>query len=299
MAISLYKIKKWAKMLSGKSVFHVNQDEGKVYSKTEVAGYYNNLTEKITRFGLPDDSVPKSFVDTGEEIYFSISIFQYGLAAYDLFLINKDKSYLPKLKNIADWAVDNQLPDGSWVTFAYQNKEKPYSAMAQGEGISVLIRAHKEFGDSKYIDAAKKAKEFLLKPLEEGGTTEYKEEGIFLYEATFLPLVLNGWIFAAWGLYDYAIYFQDKSALEIWKKTVGSITSILPVFDTGYWSMYTYKSAIASPFYHSLHIAQLKVLYDLTGEAIFLEYATKFEKYQKSWLNRKRAFVVKAIQKIL
>lgn len=83
-------------MLSGNSVFHVNQGEGKIYSKDSVAGYYNDLTEKITRFGLPDDSVPKSFVDTGEEIYFSISIFQYGLAAYDLYLITGDKNIYPK-----------------------------------------------------------------------------------------------------------------------------------------------------------------------------------------------------------
>lgn len=285
-------------MLSGNSVFHVNQDEGKVYSKTEVAGYYNDLTEKITRFGLPDDSVPQSFVDTGEKIYFSISIFQYGLAAYDLYLIYNDEKYLPKLRNVANWAVDNQLPDGSWVTFAYLHESQPFSSMAQGEGISMLIRAHKVFGDDKYIVAAQKAKDFMLKPLNEGGTTSYKDGGVYFYEVTTFPIVLNGWIFSAWGLFDYACYFKDKEIEYVWNKTIETMIQMLPEFDNGYWSLYMCRSSIASPFYHRLHIAQLKVLYDMTGEKKFLEYATKFENYQKSWINRKRAFVLKAIQKI-
>ena len=84
MSISIYKIKKWYKMMTGKSIYHVNQGVGTCYSKTEIAGYYNDLTEKVTKDD-PNILVPKYHVDTGEEIYFSIGIFQYGLAAYDLF----------------------------------------------------------------------------------------------------------------------------------------------------------------------------------------------------------------------
>jgi hypothetical protein len=75
-------------MMLGRSSYHVNQDEGKLYSKNEIKGYYNNLTEKVTKYGKPGELVPKTVVDTGEEIYFSIAIFQYGLAAYDLYLEN-------------------------------------------------------------------------------------------------------------------------------------------------------------------------------------------------------------------
>ena len=79
MSVSIYKIKKWYKMLTGQSISHVKQDIGTCYSKTEVAGYYNDLTEKITRDD-PDILIPKYFVDSGAEIFFSIGIFQYGLA---------------------------------------------------------------------------------------------------------------------------------------------------------------------------------------------------------------------------
>lgn len=48
MAINIIQIQRWAKMLVGRSVEHVNQSIGKVYSKNEIRGYYNDLTEKVT-----------------------------------------------------------------------------------------------------------------------------------------------------------------------------------------------------------------------------------------------------------
>ena len=43
MAINIYNIKKWYKMLTGKSVLHVNQDLGKYFEAKELKGYYNNM----------------------------------------------------------------------------------------------------------------------------------------------------------------------------------------------------------------------------------------------------------------
>lgn len=92
MGVSIYKIKKWYKMMTGRSISHGNQGVGTCYSKTEVLGYYNDLTEKVTKDN-PEILVPKYHVDTGDEIYFSMGIFQYGLASYDLFLRTKDEIY--------------------------------------------------------------------------------------------------------------------------------------------------------------------------------------------------------------
>lgn len=138
MAISIYKLKKWFKMVSGNSIYHVAQNEGLIYSKESIEGYYNNLTEKIIRFGRQDNNIPLTYVDTGEEIEFSIAIFQYGLAAYDLYLLSKsiDIDSLAKFKSCAEWAVKNMQRDGSWITFKFENPGNPYSSMAQGEGIN-------------------------------------------------------------------------------------------------------------------------------------------------------------------
>lgn len=297
MGISIYKIKKWYKMMTGKSISHVNQGVGTCYSKTEIAGYYNDLTEKVTKDD-PNIFVPKYHVDTGEEIYFSIGVFQYGLAAYDLLLTTNNEIFKNKLIACANWAVENQQEDGGWVTFAYAKPDAPYSSMAQGEGISMLIRAAIVTDDKRYSEAAVRAKDFMLKAINKGGTTEYMGEDVLFYEDTDNPVILNGWIFSLWGLYDYCKYFRDKEASVILQKTLDTLKRKLPDFDTKYWSKYDDGKHICSPFYHKLHITQLNAMHDLFGDPIYKEFADKWEKYRNSSWNRKRAFCEKVMQKI-
>ncbi len=297
MSVSVYKIKKWFKMLSGKSISHVNQDVGTCYSKTEVKGYYNDLTEKVTKDN-PDILVPKYYVDTGEEIYFSIGVFQYGLAAYDLYLKTGGETYKKKLLVCADWAVENQEESGGYITFAYKNTEHPYSSMAQGEALSLLCRAYLLTKNEKYIKSAEKAKDLMLKEIKDGGTALTKGDEIYFYEATFMPLVLNGWIFSLWGIMDYCRTVSDSRAEDVFLKSLNTLKKKLPDFDIGYWSKYDDGKRISSPFYHKLHIAQLRVMYDLFGDDIYKEYADKWENYQKSFFKPKKAFIKKAVQKI-
>ncbi len=301
MSLNTHKIAKWYNMLRGNSSYHVNQDEGKIYSKTEIKGYYNNLTEKITRFGYDDDRVPSTIVDTGESIYFSIAIFQYGLAAYDLYLLSdeKDTSMLKKVKACANWAVDTQQEDGAWVTFAYETPEYPYSAMAQGEGISLLLRAFIATEDKRYLNATNKACDFMLLSFEEGGPTKYEGNNVYLYECPKEPLILNGWIFSIWGLMDYCKMVEDVQAKNVLDRTLTTLERKLPDFNLSYWSMYEDGKRISSPFYHKLHVAQLNVMYDLTGKQVYKTYADKWARYEKNWLFRKIAFVNKACQKVL
>lgn len=299
MGINIQKIKKWTNMLLGKSSYHVNQDEGKIYSKKEIKGYYNNLTEKVTKYGLSTNEIPKTTVDTGESIYFSIAIFQYGLAAYDLYLLdNNKKEMLEKAMVCANWAVDNQNEDGSWITFEYENPEHPFSSMAQGEAISLLIRLYLQTKEDKYINSVKKAFEFMIKPLNEGGTTKYENDNIYFYECTEDPLILNGWIFSIWGILDYYKHFKDYKSKEILDKTIKTLVTKLPDFDIKYWSKYEDGKRICSPFYHKLHISQLKVMYKLTNIEMFKEYAEKWEKYEKNKLFKFIAFIKKVNQKI-
>lgn len=283
--------------MTGKSISHVNQGVGTCYSKEKIAGYYNDLTEKITKDD-PSILVPKYHVDSGKEIYFSIGIFQYGLAAYDLFLTTKEKIYVDKLIACANWAIENQQDDGSWITFAYKDEAHPYSSMAQGEAISLLIRAHIVAGDDRYVEAAKKAKDFMLKPVSEGGTAEYDGDNVVLYEYTPNPVILNGWIFSIWGLYDWCKYVDDEEERMVLNKSLLSLEKYLPRFDMKYWSKYEDGKRICSPFYHKLHIAQLDVMYDLFGNSIYLEYKNKWEKYQESFWKPKKAFLKKVWQKI-
>ncbi|WP_155850297.1 D-glucuronyl C5-epimerase family protein [Clostridium cadaveris] len=286
-------------MLLGKSSLHVNQDIGRIYSIKDVKGYYNDLTEKIAaEKEYNKDKLPLLKTKTGEKILFPISIFQYGLGAYDLFLIKKEKLFLEKFKICVDWAYDNQEDSGAWSNFFYVQPDCPYSSMAQGEGISLLIRAYKEFNDDKYLNAAQNAVEFLIMPISDGGTAMYRDDEIFLHEFTNKPVVLNGWIFSLFGLYDYLKVVDDSNVKLIYYKSIKTMINHLNDFDNGYWSKYNIENMITSQFYHKLHIAQLKVMYEITREIQFKEYADKWIRYEEKWLNRKKSFITKVWQKL-
>jgi hypothetical protein len=301
MALTFYNIKKWYKMLTGKSILHVNQDIGKHFSSEVVKGYYNNLTEKVIKEPelLKSEQIPTVITEKGEVITFPVAVFQYGLGAYDLYLDSNDEIYLKKFFDCVKWALTNQEPTGAWSNFSFIYPEHPYGAMCQGEGASLLIRAYVQTKEEKYLSAAKKAIDFMLLPVTEGGTTKYSDEECILLEYTHKAAVLNGWVFALFGLFDYLLVDDTEEYRTKYNLTLKSLINRLPNFDNGYWSLYDLDKKITSPFYHNLHIAQMQALYKMTNEKIFDNYAKKWEEYSNSYFKKTKAFVKKAFQKII
>ena len=301
MSISLYNIKKWTRMLLGNSVLHVNQGVGKYFVKGEIKGYYNDLTEKVTRRPelLEEGRLPIFQLESGETIHFATDVFQTGLGAYDMFLETGEDKYIKMFGRCVDWAVENQDSMGRWDSLSKIIPDEPFSAMIQGEGTSLLLRAYKHFGNQQYFDAAKKSVDFMLLPIAEGGTSLYDGEDLFLAEYPKQPIVLNGWIFAMWGLYDLVLTDKDSRYAKLYNRTYKTMEKHLPRFSTSYWSKYCLGNRITSPFYHRLHIAQLTVLYELTGSEVFNEYVLKWKKWEKNPVYKIRAFCKKSFQKIM
>ena len=301
--ISVKLIKKWMNMIRGKSVFHVTQNEGKYYSLDEVKGYYNDLTGKVTSTTLLDlNGVPLNMISNGsysKQTYFPITVFQYGLGAYDLFLENGEDKHIKQAIACADWAVSHQNEDGSWNAFGMLNYSNPYSAMAQGEGASLLLRAYKHTGKKEYLDRARKALEFMLLPRLEGGTTEYQIDGIVLYEYPEKPLVLNGWIFASFGLLDMYLTTKEKKWLNQYRRSISAMENMISRFDAGDWSYYDLSDKYTSPFYHHLHIELLKTVAKTYQTRVTLEvFSSLWESYEHSFFKSKKAFCRKAMQKL-
>ena len=296
----MLQIKRWYLMLTGKSIWHVNQDIGKCFSVDSIKGYYNNMTEKVTKMPelLDNDGLP--LLNTGNgEVEMPVAIFQYGLGAYDLYLQTGEEKYLKKFNQTVEWTVAHQDEKGRWSTFFYVYPDHPYGAMAQGEGTSLLLRAYTHSGNRDYLEAAQKAIDFMLLPLDKGGTTLYDKDDVVFAEYTHLPVVMNGWIFAWWGLYDYVLVTHDKGAYkDKMDKSVSTLLSYLPRFKSFYWSKYDASGMMASPFYHNLHIAQMQAMFALTGEEIFGQYAKHWAKQQKNPFCKSLAFLKKAIQKL-
>ena len=153
MALSLYNIKKWYRMLTGKSVLHVQQDLGKIFEAGELRGYFNNMTQKVTMEPalLENDDLPLLRTEKGEDVYFPVAIFQYGLGAWDLFLQTGDSQYEKKFMQCADWALEKQENSGAWNNFFFHYPDHPYGAMCQGEGVSLLLRAWRHTKKEAYL----------------------------------------------------------------------------------------------------------------------------------------------------
>ena len=218
MAITIYNIKKWQKMLTGKSVLHVNQSIGQHFCKSEIKGYYNNLKEKVTycpQF-IDSDEMPVLYTESGTTFLFPVMIFQYAFGLLDLYYEAEDERYLTKYRQCADWAIKNQLDNGAWDNFSYIYPSHPYGAMAQGEGISLLVRAHILFGDDSYLASAQKALDFMLTDVNDGGCTQYDKNGITLLEYQHLPAVLNGWIFSWWGYMITYLLLEIQEQKGLW-----------------------------------------------------------------------------------
>ena len=294
-------IRRWERIISGRSATAVIQDKGRVYDTDEIKGYYNDLTGKVSAGTILDsDGLPLTQIGSGQMVHFPIAVFQYGLGCYDIFLENPErKEKLSTVINIAEWAVRQQRGDGSWDCFSPLKSNKyTVSSMGQGEGASLLFRAYAASGREEFKLAAFHAIDFMLRGVGDGGVTVYENNQIFLEEYPQTPRrsVLNGWIFSMFGLYDAAL--MDEKYMGIFKQCAKTLADNIDLYDNGYWSYYDLEKRIASPAYHALHIALLEVVAELSGEKKLALAAERYKLFNASFFNRTRAIVTKLWQKL-
>ena len=247
--------------------------------------------------------------------YNPIAIAQWGLGNYNIWYKSKSENYYERFIKCANWLVENLEENKHgykvWMhnfNFEYRDTlEAPwYSGLAQGQGISVLIRALKETKNEKYKIAAEEAIKVFEIPTTDGGINYLDSDGFHWIEEYIVhppTHILNGFMWGLWGIYDYAIFLNDEKVKNLFKQYTQTLIQKLGSYDTGFWSLYehsgTWLKMIASTFYHKLHIVQLKVMYKLTSETGFNEMAKKWEYYSNQPFNRKRALVQKMIFKVL
>jgi len=181
-----------------------------------------------------------------------------------------------------------------------------YSGLAQGQGLSLLARIHKHTNAAKYRDAAEQAFAPLLVSTTDGGTLHIdKNQHWWIEEYICDPPthILNGFIWALWGVLDYEQLTNDKRAADLLAESLRTLDACLEQFDCRYWSRYdlapTRRPNLASWFYHRLHIVQLDILHRLTGNETFAHCRDKWKTYADNRVCRARAFVGKTLFKLL
>jgi heparosan-N-sulfate-glucuronate 5-epimerase len=318
-SLSYYRRIVSAYLLRGDShltFWHETPEQNLNANPAELGEYYMLFAEKADYAGAYDPAgIPR--LDYHGKIgrqYNPIAIAQYGLGNYNLFRRSGDPDSRTKFFRIAAWLVQNLEPNpqglavwNHYFDWEYRDTLRApwYSALAQGQGISVLVRAYKESGDSHYLDAARRALVSFFKPVADGGVAFTDEQGdVWFEEYVVSPPthILNGFIWAAWGVRDYFLATRDPSARELFASAVRTLTRNLDRYDLGFWSLYeqsgTRLPMVASPFYHQLHIVQLRVMHRLTGEDKFLRVADRWESYGRSRSKRTRALCYKSAFKL-
>jgi rhamnogalacturonyl hydrolase YesR len=281
----------------------------------EIGEFYQKFSYKADYPGPFDKNgviVLNYHGEVGEQKY-HIAIAQYGLACYNRWKETGDAKWFDRFMNQVKWHMDNikQNEYGIWLWYAnfdwdYHGKlNAPWaSGLAQGAGLSLLARAYKETKNKNYLYLCKKIFKSIITPIKKGGVMNTVLNEIWI-EETLIPAnhVLNGFIWSVMGVWDYYLITKDKSVREFFEKFIRTIKKNLFKFDTGYWSLYELSTIkmkmLASYFYHSLHIVQLKILYNITGEKEFLKYEAKWERYKNNPIYRKYAFIHKAIFKVV
>jgi hypothetical protein len=282
----------------------------------ELGEYYMPFTAKADYPGQYDDAGIPLLNYHGKLglQYNPIAIAQYGLGNYNLFCRTGDPQRRRKFLTVADWLVTHLEKNGSgmWVwnhhfDWEYRTRLKApwYSALAQGQGLSVLVRAHRDLGGTVYLDAAQRAFEPLLRTADNGGVTYRDDSGhTWLEEYIVSPPthILNGFIWASWGIYDYFLATGESVAQRLFDQAIETLAANLHRYEAGFWSLYeqsgTRLKMLAGPFYHHLHIVQLEILYRLTGREIFRQYAMRWDGYRKSRLKQTAALLYKASFKL-
>ncbi len=250
-------------------------------------------------YKFDENGIP--LVDYGNPIglkYNAITTAQWGLFNLGTWQQEGDESAKLQAKRCADWLVSHAQPwkheSLAWIYEFGFDLYGPYppwiSGMAQGEAVSLLLRCYQLFQDDEYIRVSHLAIKPFYFSFEKGGVSDTLADGIFFQEYPTNPPVhvLNGGIFALFGLYDYALYFEDKDARDLAYKCVETLERHWQDWDVGYWTRYDLYpfTRLASHMYQELHVRQFQALAHAFEKPMFADVANRWERQLRNPFNK-------------
>ncbi len=307
-----------ARYLGGGSVgfWHTHLVAKGNYDPPTLHGYYIDFSSK-TRYPGPFDERGVPMLDYKGDLgvrYNPCAIAQFALGVLEEYYRTDDPVQLERFLKLADWFVANaQTLDHGLVGWPYDFKDGGYvlarmpwlSALAQAQAISVLLRASRLPGRNEtvraaYARTASEAFRAFRSPVDEGGVRSYDAEGhLFFEETPTTPpsYILDGFMFSLFGVYDYALVMGDSEARALFYEGIRTLEKCLHKYDMGFWSradLYQDKpKMIASPFYHHLHVEQLRALCRITSSTTLQYYAERWARFQANPIYRTWAWLYK------
>lgn len=270
------------------------------------SGYYNDMTGVVG--ADPSLAIDRLAVLTSDRrLANPVSIAQHGLGAWQRR--SEGDRWLDVVSSVADWVCAEHdeaglIRYGFGMPHTYDLHPGWASAMAQGESASLLVRAAGALERPALLDEAIE----LVEPLIASGSELVDEtpEGPVLQEYPTSPPshVLNGWIFALWGLYDVGLATGCARATMAFERGMEALSARLALHDTWWnWSRYDLfphrLTHVTSPFYHRLHVEQLRALDVLVPDRDFNSTASRWESGLRNPVARSLAVGRKAAFRLL
>ncbi|CAH1773655.1 unnamed protein product [Owenia fusiformis] len=208
-------------------------------------------------------------------------------------------THLAQFYYAANWLVRHQDRTGGWPIMVTRklgtfDSLDPgwYSAMAQGQAISLLTRAYIRTKKEMYLQSALRATKVLNINSQDGGVrATFMDKYVWYEEYPTNPssFVLNGFIYSLIGLYDLKTIAPPElsgEAEKLFKQGMTSLKHMLPLFDTGLGSIYDLRHVTlgvapnrARWDYHSTHINQLLLLSTIDNAPILKNTAERWTGY--------------------
>lgn len=292
---------------------NLNLGVGNISHDRELGAYYQDLAPAIYHFehnsmGAFDERGIPFLREEKRDYYSIVYVIQYALINHDLMLIDASTADEKKriIKNCLDWLEEKAEDFRDSLVWRSEHNEQYklpkgwISAMYQGQAISLFLRAYQLFGEEKYLKIAEKTFEFFKYDYAEGGVKRIDENGFIWFEeypSDVPSLVLNGYIYTLFGIYDLYRVTKSEEAGQLFDECVRTLENNLHKYDVWYWSVYDQlKRELVSYYYQkNVHIPLMEIMYHLTGKQIFNKYAEKWKKNLNSAFDR---FVVKIMYRV-
>lgn len=234
--------------------------------------YYLDLRRSAAKLaGYPKDANGVVMVYSGgTRVYNPTTVGLYALANWELLVHDGDTTARARFLVQAKWLRDNLDAYGRWP-YRYYLPERGfrapwYSALAQGYGISTMVRAYEFTGDASYLRAAEKAYRPYTVSVRNGGVAVSNGADLWFEEYPDSHHVLNGYIFAIWGLHDLARLTGRADVAASRDRAVATLARNLGAYEHGGYVLYEVWDHHWSRHYHQLQIDQLRACGTIFGD---------------------------------
>jgi heparosan-N-sulfate-glucuronate 5-epimerase len=253
---------------------------------SELGSYYLDMSEAFLQY---DSGIFGDFDKNGVPMvgwgakasYSSVNIAQYGFIIHDFWLKTKRADYLEVMEACLAILISLESNEEKGIFFRETHESDRYklpknwvSAMAQGECLSFYLRMFQILNDDTILQKCHLIFNAMMVPVSENGVKTIDENGFHWleeYPSTPASYVLNGFIYAIFGIQDYYRVTKSEIASIELKNYFNTLEHNIENFDAGFWSYYDlqYKELVKFYYQKNVHAPQMQAMYRLTGNQTY------------------------------